>query len=528
MNGDQSSSLYYHVADSSTTAAAAATLELNYSLFSTSSDMVDIHREQGDRPESKEAEEAIQLTQDMELIIYGYVMPVVNSLGIVAAIVCIIVFTRRQMRSSLNVYLAGLSVFDLLVLLMGLLIYPPMTHCVASEMKKASRGAYNEEPSFICVFFWRTALATYPLSVTAQAASVWTCVAITIDRFLAVKYPLQMRSWCTPQKAACVLSAIAVFSIVYKFPTVFELTNDEQGRLVPTTLRRDEHYKKIYTTYSYLLVLFLIPWAIMIVLNIVVIRAVHTAYKLRRTMTHSRQVTAEDRFVFTHIYLNSCCFTNSVGERGKIGAQGNLRISHINASAIFSERRCTVMAMIIIVTFVIFNLVASINNLVETSFSEPDSSEEPLRFVWQRAAVFVGNLLICVNSSSNFCIYCLFGRRFRQMCALIFCPCLVEKNATGYHSLLGTNNGGFARGSTQGTDTGGSVAKDFLAMRKMNYAERRTMSTANPPSHGLNGSSLHPHLNSRKRSADVLLVTTQKKYSNRLCAIGDSVEERVI
>lgn len=311
MNGDHPSSFYYHLSEWSTAQPFAFNDSLSSSITSSitlpaafSSEM-DIHLQEGEQVNEESDRAVRELAQELELIIYGYIMPVVNSIGIVAAIVCIIVFTRKQMRSSLNVYLAGLSIFDLLVLLMGLLIYPPMTHCVASEIKKAARED-DGPPSFICVFFWRTALATYPLSVTAQAGSVWTCVAITIDRFLAVKYPLQMRYWCTPQKAVCILTAIAVFSIVYKFPTVFELTIDPTGRLAPTSLRTDEYYKKIYTTYSYLLILFLIPWAIMIVLNIVVIRAVHSAYRIRRTMTTSRQSTSEDRFVrYTQFYVYS-------------------------------------------------------------------------------------------------------------------------------------------------------------------------------------------------------------------------------
>jgi hypothetical protein len=272
--------------------STASPFTLNRSLsFSTSSEMAMPDMLLPDNNTSEEARTTVQLAANLELIIYGYVIPVVNSIGIAAAIVCIIVFTRKQMRSSLNVYLAGLSIFDLLVLLTSLLIYPPMSHCVAS------RGGEDEPDSFTCMFFYRTALATYPLSVTAQACSVWTCVAITIDRFLAVKYPLHMRFWCTPQRAVCVLSVIALFSAVYKFPTVFELTNDDRGRLVPTQIRTNEYYQTIYTTYSYLLLLFLIPWAIMIVLNIVVIRAVHAAYKIRRTMTTSRQSTSEDRSV---------------------------------------------------------------------------------------------------------------------------------------------------------------------------------------------------------------------------------------
>lgn len=137
----------------------------------------------------------------------------------------------------------------------------------------------------VCHFFWKTALVTYPLSLAAQAASVWTCVAITVDRFLAVRYPLKMRVWCTPAKAFLVLLVIATISLLYKMPAIFELKLDECGRLTPTDLRQNALYIIIYNTYGYLLLLIVIPWTVMIILNVFVIRAVHQAYRIRRSMT---------------------------------------------------------------------------------------------------------------------------------------------------------------------------------------------------------------------------------------------------
>src|SRR5690606_12962002 len=66
----------------------------------------------------------------LDHILYSICIPIVCSLGVFAALICVIVFTRPQMRSSLNIYLAGLSLFDLVLLAMSLLIYPPMSICL--------------------------------------------------------------------------------------------------------------------------------------------------------------------------------------------------------------------------------------------------------------------------------------------------------------------------------------------------------------------------------------------------------------
>lgn len=70
--------------------------------------------------------QADSLTRFVGLVL----MPLTCVLGILGASICVLVFTRKQMRSSLNIYLAGLSVFDLILLITSLLIYPPMNICV--------------------------------------------------------------------------------------------------------------------------------------------------------------------------------------------------------------------------------------------------------------------------------------------------------------------------------------------------------------------------------------------------------------
>ncbi|EGT59194.1 hypothetical protein CAEBREN_03495 [Caenorhabditis brenneri] len=294
--------------------------------------------------------------------IYLLAIPTICVLGSGAAIMCIVVFTRKQMRSSLNVYLAGLSVFDLILLSFSALIFSPLQGCVLQ----------GHGDTAVCHFFWRSTPWTLPISNIAQCGSVWTCVAVTVDRFLAVNYPLHSKIWCTPRRATFILGIITVFSIVFKAPMFFELTNDECGRLRTSFLRDNKYYKEYYVTFGYLIALLLVPWAIMIALNIFVVKAVHKAYKIRRSM-----------------------------QGGKNNQEEKDRRNSL---------RCTLMAIAMVLTFLVFNIVAAVNNLAET--------------VWEVSLGFwspIGNLLICLNSASNIVIYSLFGARFRQMCVLMLC-----------------------------------------------------------------------------------------------------------
>ncbi|ULT83941.1 hypothetical protein L5515_018761 [Caenorhabditis briggsae] len=294
--------------------------------------------------------------------IYLLAIPFICVLGACAAVMCIVVFTRKQMRSSLNVYLAGLSVFDLILLFFSALTFSPLQGCVLQ----------GHGDTAVCHFFWRTTPWTLPISNIAQCGSVWTCVAVTVDRFLAVNYPLHSKIWCTPRRAASILLAITVFSVSFKAPMFFELTNDECGRLRTSSLRDNKYYKEYYVTFGYLIALLLIPWAVMIVLNVFVVKAVHKAYKIRRSM-----------------------------QGGKNNQEEKDRRNSL---------RCTLMAIAMVLTFLVFNVVAAVNNLAETVFNVSLGFWSP-----------IGNLLICLNSASNIVIYSLFGARFRQMCVLMLC-----------------------------------------------------------------------------------------------------------
>ncbi|KAE9554762.1 hypothetical protein FO519_002023 [Halicephalobus sp. NKZ332] len=265
--------------------------------------------------------------------VYSVLIPVVCIPGVFGACICILIFTKKQMRSSLNIYLAGLSIFDLVLLTMSLVIYPLMGACIQQE---------DQGP--ICQIFWHTSLFTYPISLIAQTGSVWTCVAITVDRFLAVRYPLHMRLWCTSKRAICVLSFITIISIVYKLPSAFELSQDESGKLKPTSLRNHPLYIAIYITYGYLLFLLLIPWVIIIVLNVITVNTIRAAYKTRRQMRMNQKTEDNDRM--------------------------------------------TKMATVMIVAFIVFNSLAGLNQVIEAF--DWKVSLRPYFFT-------IGNLLVCVN-----------------------------------------------------------------------------------------------------------------------------------
>ena len=113
--------------------------------------------------------------------------------------------------------------------------------------------------------------------------------------------------------------------------------------------------------------MFLIPAGLMIILNIFVTLSIHRAYILRRQMSGKEE----------------------------------------------KERKSTIMAILVVATFLILNFTANITNCLE-AFS-PNFSYQTL--------VWISNLLITINSATNFFIYCALNLKFKQMFCKFFCCC---------------------------------------------------------------------------------------------------------
>ncbi|CAJ0937585.1 unnamed protein product, partial [Mesorhabditis belari] len=299
--------------------------------------------------------------QDTEDLIYVFLIPLICIPGLVAATASAYVFFKIR-SSSLEVLLFGLSLFDVAVLGCSLTMYPSLNQC-----KKAEEG---EDPNpFVCHFFWKTTIATYPFAQIAQAGSVWTCVAVTVDRFVAVSFPIKKRIWCTPMTSTITLCALTGFCILYKFPAFFELELNAMGVLSQTSLRSSPTYQLYYNVFAYSIVMLVLPWTIIIILNFIVILRVREAYGRR-----------------CHLAKHS--LRRSVRRRDD------------------AERRCTIMAVVMISLFFFLNPPSLINHLIE-AIMPPD--RQPFR-----ERIPISNLLVCINSASNILIYCVFNRKFRR------------------------------------------------------------------------------------------------------------------
>ena len=64
----------------------------------------------------------------------------------------------------------------------------------------------------------------YPTVFLLRLLSVWLTVLLTVDRYIAVRYPLYARSWCTLKRTYIVMTCIALVTFAFSLPRYFEYT----------------------------------------------------------------------------------------------------------------------------------------------------------------------------------------------------------------------------------------------------------------------------------------------------------------
>lgn len=144
-----------------------------------------------------------------------YYTPTLVFFGSIGNILSVIVFFKTKLRKlSSSYYLAALGISDTCFLL----------GAFVSWLNYLNINIYNR--NYYCQFF------TY-ISGLCSFLSVWFVVAFTVERFIAVLYPLKRQTMCTVKRACMVLTGLIIVGcivcipyFVYAAPQYSEYLND--------------------------------------------------------------------------------------------------------------------------------------------------------------------------------------------------------------------------------------------------------------------------------------------------------------
>jgi len=211
-----------------------------------------------------------------------------------------------------------------------------------------------------------TRLPTTPVYNTILLSIIYLTIAVSMDRLILIKFPLKAKRILTKRATLITILLIYIFSIFYCIPYWLEqryVPELKQCRLTKIGVKIHK-YTRIYI---YIPVVYVIPFVTLTCINITIIQ--YLIVKRR--------------------YKQSVC-----GKKPKKKT---------------ADYYITLMLVTVIIVFVLSQLPLLVLNAWYAI--DPQGSYESLKFHLLNS---IGVLLIVLNTSTNFLLYCFFGQKFRQ------------------------------------------------------------------------------------------------------------------
>ncbi|XP_074663049.1 FMRFamide receptor-like [Tubulanus polymorphus] len=310
------------------------------------------------------------------LVLFNFIIETVFvgllcAIGFVGNLLSFIVLWKDRSQSTTNFLLQALAIADTLLLIDCIMV---MTLRSIYPYLGILKSYYQSMP-YMMPYLW-------PFAMMAQTITNWLVILVTIERYIVVCKPLRALRWCTKQKAKRGVTLVTVLALIYNIPRFFEFevvlytdicTNVTHAICEPTALRVDLIFTISYRIISYFLLIAVGPVVILVILNFKLIRALHKAQRERILLTRSRST------------------------KGQQSQAGN-----------------TTVIVAVVTQFIICQMPALVHQILEWSHL-------PINKTALSYSVTFSNMLVAFNSSTNFFIYCLFGRKFRSILIKLIC-----------------------------------------------------------------------------------------------------------
>ena len=234
---------------------------------------------------------------------------------------------------------------------------------------------------------WECKIVAYFVNSSLQS-STYQVLAMTIDKYVAIKWPHRAATYSTPRRATTIPLGVITCAFTYNIPHLFasSLIGDQCFAYVVGGT------KTIVFSWITFLVNGIIPFSMLIYMNSVIVQTVRKSRKMFRSTV-----------------------TTNAG-REKETRQRTMKSA---------ENQLTIMLLLVTMLFLILLLPTYIR-FIYLTFIERDT---PSKYASSMLFFQITFKLYTTNNGINFFLYCISGKKFRADLIEIFCSIL--RSCTG-------------------------------------------------------------------------------------------------
>ena len=328
---------------------------------------------------------------------YNYIFPSICLFGILCNTLNLTVLSSKRLRESPFTYLTALACADLL------------TFCFTLSTFFSRGNFINYSSINIKYFVKKTEILFFMPTVNVfSAMSVSVVVALTIERFLFMKFPLHASTICTKHYARRVVAILFVFIALFRLPMYFfrdvqiQKTNqnvsmyDANCSQTIMIVNKFEKYHKLYFTIS-LTIFEIIPFFVLSILNVGIV------VLLKQSNKGFDALIARKNDQFT----NSSCKRMEQLETLDLDYKQSEKMTRRKKDEIKLTRQLVVLVTLVVLSeiFSIVTYEKITEFLVGRHFLNYMNTEYKLQ-------VAIANSINLIVNSANFLVLCAFNTRY--------------------------------------------------------------------------------------------------------------------
>ena len=320
-----------------------------------------------------------------------YYIPILVPIGLIGNTLSFLVMMKPSNRKmSTCIYMAAISINDNFMMFLALYSF------LVPTLR-------------IYPIHWIECKVAASLAIFGLQNSTFQVLAMTLDKYIAIKWPHKAAIYSTPRRAKIMVTVVLICTIIYNLPQLYmaKLTGDAclgyaQGGMVA----------KVYSWVSFV-VNAVIPFTLLIYMNHVIVKKVRSSRKMFGT--------------------------NETHENEKHHQKSRREQAMKN-----TENQLTIMLLLVTILFVIL-MIPTYLRFVYTNFAKQDM---PFNYASFLLFYHVSQKLYNTNNGINFFLYCISGQKFRN----------------DLKEILGCNKEQDSHDSSSGKETSGSSFTDISAI----------------------------------------------------------------